>query len=87
MYFNSHHGVAHFFVQFLLKVARFFVHYEKPQRYGKDKSIWKSSKLAIGGQKLRLFQLARGSAIKVLYPQWLADAVKQQHQEAANLYE
>ena len=31
--------------------------------------------------------LARGSAIKVLYPQWLADAVKQQHQEAANLYE
>ena len=31
--------------------------------------------------------LARGSAIKVLHPRWLADAVKQQHQEAVNLYE
>ena len=53
----------------------------------KIKVYGKAQNLPSGGKQLRLFQLARGSAIKVLYPQWLADAVKQQHQEAANLYE
>lgn len=31
--------------------------------------------------------LSRGAAIKVLQPQWLADEIKQIHQEAARLYE
>ena len=31
--------------------------------------------------------LSRGVAIKVLSPEWLADAVKQQHLNAAQLYE
>lgn len=31
--------------------------------------------------------LSRGAAIKVLQPQWLADEIKQIHQEAAKLYE
>lgn len=30
--------------------------------------------------------LSRGVAIKVLHPQWLADEIKRQHQEAAKLY-
>ena len=31
--------------------------------------------------------LSRGSAIKILQPQWLADEIKRQHLEAAKLYE
>ena len=31
--------------------------------------------------------LSRSYAIKVLKPKWLADEIKRQHQEAANLYE
>lgn len=31
--------------------------------------------------------MARGSAIKILQPQWLADEIRMMHLEAAKLYE
>ena len=80
--------VLHIFLcSFCLKLHVFLCTMKNHKDMAKIKVYGKAQNLPSGGKQLRLFQLARGSAIKVLYPQWLADAVKQQHQEAVNLYE